>query len=58
MQEALPLPDGGDHALERWEGREEETDAWLSAVFLGEAVPAVAAQHHIQDLQHWIDLSA
>jgi hypothetical protein len=33
-------------------------EAWQQAVLRGEAVPAVAGQYHIDDLQHWIDLSA
>jgi hypothetical protein len=32
--------------------------AWAQAVLHGDAVPAVASLYHIENLQHWMDLSA
>jgi hypothetical protein len=55
MDDLLPFPNRQPQAASDDPFTEE---AWQQAGLHGEAVPAVAHQYHIDDLQHWLDLSA
>ncbi len=58
MADTMPFPRGKTRGPENSEDREGPGPAWERAVLDGDAVPAVAMQFHIRDLQHWLDLSA
>jgi hypothetical protein len=58
MDDLLPFPRHPSRAPQAGDDQPVADEAWQHAVLDGDAAPAVAGQYHIDDLQHWIDLSA